>query len=577
VASIQPTAPEAQPPAPASPTNPQADDAAPAPISSQPDQEMADAPPISPTTKVAREREEDETEEPAAKRAKTDEPSPGSSQFKVPELPASSAAPGPPAESTSKPITKPQTKSLIKTIQGLKRSTDGLPFNAPVDPVKLNIPTYPQVIKHPMDLQTIENKLKASQYQTADEVIADVKLMVNNTLTFNGPDHVVSVQGQRLYQSFERHLAKLPGPDQVEPTPAEKKAKKGTITGSKSQPRRQSKVAAAPPTPAAKPVAPAPRPKPAAPAAAAPTTFALGPEGLPLIRRDSTNTDGRPKRSIHPPKNRDFPYSTKPKKKKFQWELKFCQEVLDELNKPKHYSYAAPFYHPVDPVALNIPTYHSIIKKPMDLHTMKQKLDAGIYENAREFEADMRQMLKNCFKFNIPGDPTHTCGKKLEEVFNNKWAQKTRWIEAHEPSSGHHSAGTSDASDDDEEESEDDHEDKLTALQKQIAEMSKQVEAIKEKKKKTPPTTSKKGSKPKNKKDTKKGGGGGKKDTKKANTKAKPEKQRWVTYREKQLISSGIESLPQKKMDEALKIIQNNVPSLNVCHHCVPLQRNHLR
>jgi bromodomain-containing factor 1 len=419
-----------------------------------------------------------------------------------------------------------------------------------------------------MDLSTIENKLKASQYQTLDEVTADVKLMVNNTLTFNGPDHAVSMQGQRLYQAFERHLSKLPGPDEVEPTAAEKKAKKGTTAGTKSQPRRESRVAAAAPTPAAAATAaPAPRPKPAAPAAPS-TTFALGPEGLPLIRRDSTNTDGRPKRSIHPPKNRDFPYSTKPKKKKFQWELKFCQEVLDELHKPKHYNYAAPFYLPVDPVALNIPTYHSVIKKPMDLHTMQQKLNAGIYENAREFEADMRQMLKNCFKFNIPGDPTHSAGKKLEEIFNNKWAQKGRWVEAHEPSSGHHSAGTSDASDDEEEESDDDHEDKLTALQKQIAEMSKQVEAIKEKKKKTPPTSSKKGSKPKNKKDTKKAGGG-KKDTKKTNAKAKPEKQKWVTYREKQLISNGIESLPPKKVEEALKIIQNNVPSVQVCLHRV--------
>jgi hypothetical protein len=34
------------------------------------------------------------------------------------------------------------------------------------------------------------------------------------------------------------------------------------------------------------------------------------------------------------------------KKKKFQWELRFCQEVLDELHKQKHYNWVMPFYYP---------------------------------------------------------------------------------------------------------------------------------------------------------------------------------------------------------------------------------------
>ena len=39
-------------------------------------------------------------------------------------------------------------------------------------------------------------------------------------------------------------------------------------------------------------------------------TFALGPTGVPLIRRDSmTVGDGRPKRKIHPPAPRDLPSS----------------------------------------------------------------------------------------------------------------------------------------------------------------------------------------------------------------------------------------------------------------------------
>ncbi|XHG01161.1 hypothetical protein AWENTII_004559 [Aspergillus wentii] len=512
------------------------------------DQEMRDAPavPTSPT-KLSREREPDPSDEPAAKRTKVGGEGATSSDFKVPKLPTPSA----PASTTTNrapSMTKMQHKFLLKGIQSLKRMNDSRFYREPVDPVKMNIPHYPQIIKRPMDLGTIERRLKANDYKTADAVIEDFYLMVQNALTFNGPDHLVAQEGQKLKATFSKQMVNLPRPDEVE----EKKPKK--ISSSKPPPSAPRRERPNPP-PAARPAAESPQA----------TTFALGPEGLPLIRRDSTNADGRPKRSIHPPK-RDLPYSTKPKKKKYQWELRFCQEVLDDLYKSKHYTYAMPFYYPVDPVALNIPTYHSVIKKPMDLSTIQSKLKTGQYENAKEFELDMRQIFKNCFKFNIPGDPTYMAGQKFEEVFNSKWSQKTRYLEAHEPHPEHQSVDSSDEESEEEAEESDEDDEKLSLLQKQIAEMSRQVEAITQKKKKTPPGSKKvgKSSKPVKKDPSKKptsSVGFGKKD-KRSTKPAKPEKQRWVTYHEKQVISNGISSLPDKKMQEALKIIQSNVPAL---------------
>jgi bromodomain-containing factor 1 len=91
--------------------------------------------------------------------------------------------------------------------------------------------------------------------------------------------------------------------------------------------------------------------------------------------------------------------------------------------------------------------------------------------------------------------------------------------------------------------------------------MSRQVEMI-QKKKKTPPA----------KKGSKSGKSGAKKDSKKSGSKkekkskslSKVEKSRNITYHEKQIISNGISSLPDKKMQEALGIIQQNVPALKV-------------
>ena len=453
-------------------------------------------------------------------------------------------------------MTKVQHKFLLKSILSLKRMHDSRFYREPVDPIKLNIPHYPTFIKRPMDLGTIERKLKNNLYRTAQAVIDDFALMVQNSLTFNGPDHLVAIEGQRLKATFDKQMVNLPRSDEVE----DKKPKKPLSKPSAI--RRDHR--------------PAPSPGIARATAASPqaTTFALGPEGLPLIRRDSANADGRPKRSIHPPK-RDLPYSTKPKKKKYQWELRFCQEVLDELHKPKHYTYAMPFYFPVDPVALNIPTYHSIIKKPMDFSTVQTKLKAGQYENAKEFELDMRLILKNCFKFNIPGDPTYVAGQKLEEEFNKKWSQKSRYLEQHEPHVEHHSAESSEEESEEEADESDYDAEKLSLLQKQMEEMSRQIEAITQKKKKTPPGTKKLAKSKPGKKEIKKPSslGLGKKDKKSSSSSkisSKPEKQHWVSYHEKQIISNGISSLPDKKMQEALKIIQTNVPSLKVCS-CVLL------
>ena len=296
---------------------------------------------------------------------------------------------------------------------------------------------------------------------------------------------------------------------------------------------------------------------------------------MPLIRRDSTLGDGRPKREIHPPAPRDLPYANqKPKKKKYQYELKFCDKLLSELSKPRYARIYSIFSAPVDPVALNIPTYHSVIKKPMDFGTMKTKLDHGEYENAKEFEIDARQVFQNCYKFNGPLEPVHLAGKELESIFDSEWAQKRDWVEANTPASGNQSPGSSEADDSDEEDEEDEEEDEaaaqLSKLQQQIAQMSRQVEMITQKKK-SPPVSGKKATK--NNKS-------GRKDIKKAPAPAKvekkaaprpPKKVPYITYEQKQDISNRINSLSETKMSTALDIIRRSMPNLKVRPH---LQKN---
>ena len=532
------------------------------------DIEMQDAPlsATSSTTKIPREREDDDmADEPAAKRSKTDEEAPAlesTPEFKKPNLPpVDTNVNGVQAEQTPKTslntITKPQFKHIQRVLQNVKRIHDARFFVTPVDIAALNIPNYPNIVKNPMDLRTMEEKLKAEDYPSVDAFYADFNLIVSNSVLFNGPEHAVSKAAGKLKDSFDRQMQNIPGPEVTEVSAADKKKRASVPSATPAPPPRRESRSSLPGSARS-------------PTASSPQTFALGPQGVPLIRRDSTVGDGRPKREIHPPAPRDLPYANqKPKKKKFQMELKFCSTVMAELQKPKFSSVSYPFLLPVDPVALNIPHYHKIIKKPMDLGTVGTKLDHGEYENAKEFEADVQLMFKNCFTFNPPDHPVHQMGQQFKDVFEKKMEEKQRWVDANTPASGPASPGSSrDSEDEEEEEEEEDegeNEDQLTQLQKQIAAMSKQVEMIQKQGKGSPPASSKKAKS--HKKATKKASSTApiKAEKKGPSKPSRPQpKLPRVTYEEKQDISNRINGLPEEKMQKALRIIRDNMPHLKV-------------
>lgn len=539
------------------------------------DHDMQEAP-QSPA-KNARSREDDgEDDGPALKRIRAEGDGSQAPEFKVPDLPQTVAEHSPGSAATtdaatmsaqatevdtstsSSPITPAQYKYLTRGTQNLRRTTVAQAFNLPVDPVALSIPTYFDIIKNPMDLKTMEEKLKSESYASVDAFFTDFNHIVKNCVTFNGPEHPITANALALKAAFKKVMSHLPSPDVVKPPPPAKKAKAAAASTQQKSvlPRRESRSSlgnARSPTTASSP------------------PFALGPQGVPLIRRDSTATDGRPKREIHPPPPRDLPYSNqKPKKKKYQMELRFCQEILNEMNRPRYSGIAWPFTMPVDPVALNIPTYHKIIKKPMDLSTIEKKLNEGQYETAKEFEADMRLMFANCYKFNPESDKIHTLGKEFEAVFDEKLSKKKEWIEKNTPASGQQSLGSSPEPDDEDEEEEEEEEeetDEISKLKHQIAAMSKQVEMI-EKKKASPPAQTKKGTKASKtgKAAPKKSGGSAavKNERKDPKPTKKTAKTPYVTYEQKQDISNRINTLPEARMATALTIIRENMPNLKV-------------
>ncbi|XP_044460643.1 transcription factor GTE9-like isoform X2 [Mangifera indica] len=79
------------------------------------------------------------------------------------------------------------------------------------------------------------------------------------------------------------------------------------------------------------------------------------------------------------------------------------------------------FNQPVDPVKLNIPDYFSVISMPMDLGTIKTKLNKNIYCVTEEFVADVRLTFSNAMLYNPPENNVHKMAEELRDLFLMKW------------------------------------------------------------------------------------------------------------------------------------------------------------
>ena len=67
-----------------------------------------------------------------------------------------------------------------------------------------------------------------------------------------------------------------------------------------------------------------------------------------------------------------------------------------------------PFYYPVNTIKLGLPDYFKIIKQPMDLGTVKKRLENNYYWCAQECIDDINLMFNNCYTYNKPGEVKYT-------------------------------------------------------------------------------------------------------------------------------------------------------------------------
>uniref|UniRef100_A0A7N8XP71 histone acetyltransferase n=1 Tax=Mastacembelus armatus TaxID=205130 RepID=A0A7N8XP71_9TELE len=79
-----------------------------------------------------------------------------------------------------------------------------------------------------------------------------------------------------------------------------------------------------------------------------------------------------------------------------------------------------PFRQPVDPILLGIPDYFDIVKNPIDLSTIKRKLDTGQYQEPWQYVDDVWLMFNNAWLYNRKTSRVYKYCTKLAEVFETE-------------------------------------------------------------------------------------------------------------------------------------------------------------
>ncbi len=95
---------------------------------------------------------------------------------------------------------------LYFAISTLRSDSNAWPFLEPVN-VK-DVPDYLDVIKEPIDLSLIAQKHKNREYKNIREFVNDVKLMVNNCLTYNNVETQYYNCGEKIQEALDVLLEK---------------------------------------------------------------------------------------------------------------------------------------------------------------------------------------------------------------------------------------------------------------------------------------------------------------------------------------------------------------------------------
>lgn len=253
-----------------------------------------------------------------------------------------------------------QCQQLYDSIRSCKKE-DGsmLCDNFIRAPKRRQEPSYYEIVKNPIDLLRVQQKLKTDSYEDVEELTTDIELLVNNAKAFYKPDSDEFEDACTLWDVFNANKAKLVD------SANDDSASTSLTAESKGRPSRTI--------------------------------------GRP--RKSATIDDDQT--SENSSENNDFdPYeevfsavmtATDP------LEDRALHTMFQLLPSKKHY-----------------PEYYAVIEHPIDLKFIANKIQTNSYTSLNEIEKDLLQMVKNAQIFNEPGSQIYKDAKTLKRIFTQR-------------------------------------------------------------------------------------------------------------------------------------------------------------
>jgi len=103
----------------------------------------------------------------------------------------------------------------------------------------------------------------------------------------------------------------------------------------------------------------------------------------------------------------------------FELESSEHQDALQNiLTAVQNHASAWPFLSPVP--RDEVPDYYDVIKYPMDLKKIRERLESGYYSSKKLFVADISRIFANCRTYNGPDTEYFRCAGVVERFFSSK-------------------------------------------------------------------------------------------------------------------------------------------------------------
>ncbi|XP_077054125.1 polybromo 1, like isoform X3 [Siphateles boraxobius] len=238
-------------------------------------------------------------------------------------------------------------------------------------PSKLHYPDYYAVIKDPIDLRTVAQRIQAGHYKSISAMAKDVDLLTKNAKTYNEPGSQVFKDANTIKKVFSQRKTEI---EQAEPTKSSLRIRNRRS----AQGDRLSAI-----------------------------TMALqaGSESdedsilTGTVRFDSGETEA------------DCGLSAGDPIFQLYQSVRGARSVQGKL-------LAEPFLQL--PVRREYPDYYHQIKNPISLQQIRDKMKNGDYDGVEQFEADLTLMLENAKRYNMPNSTIYKRAQRLQQIIQQK-------------------------------------------------------------------------------------------------------------------------------------------------------------